>query len=82
LTILDFGSRWLHAPAAFPPEKELPARIREEAGWASESVWTQWREKKILFLLPRIEPNNLDVRNRMEKKKEISDAGTGLEAWA
>jgi len=26
----------LHAPAALPPEKELPKPIGEEAGWASE----------------------------------------------
>jgi hypothetical protein len=68
----------LHAPVAFPPEKELPAGIGEKAGLVSESVWTLWRGKN-LFPLPRIEPHNADIRNKMEKKKESSGAKTGLE---
>jgi hypothetical protein len=39
----------LHAPAALTPGKEPPVRIGEEAGWASEPVWTTGEEK---FLTP------------------------------
>jgi hypothetical protein len=31
----------LHTPAALPPGKEPPVPIAQEAGWASEPVWTR-----------------------------------------
>jgi hypothetical protein len=36
----------LHAPATLPPGKSPPVPIEYEAGWASESVWTQWRRER------------------------------------
>jgi hypothetical protein len=30
----------LHAPTAFLPEKELTVPYGQEAGWATEPVWT------------------------------------------
>jgi hypothetical protein len=35
-----------HAPAALPPGKGPPVPIGQEAGWASEPVWTQGLEEK------------------------------------
>jgi hypothetical protein len=35
-----------HAPATLSPRKERQVRIRQEAGWDPEPVWTQWRQKK------------------------------------
>jgi hypothetical protein len=36
-----------HAPAAlYPPRKGPPVPIVQEAGWASEPVWTQRLEEK------------------------------------
>jgi len=32
----------LHAPAAFPPGKELLVPTGWGAGWAPEPVWTRW----------------------------------------
>jgi len=47
-----------HAPAALlPPGKGPPVPIVQEAGWASEPVWTQDRGK-ILCPLPVIEPRS------------------------
>jgi hypothetical protein len=39
-----------HAPAALCPGERTPVPIVQEAGWASEPVWTQRLEEKILFL--------------------------------
>jgi hypothetical protein len=36
----------LHDPAALLPDKEPPVSTRQEAGWAPEPVWTQWRREK------------------------------------
>jgi hypothetical protein len=52
--ILDLGTRWgggrvngqRHAPDALYPGKGPPVPIRQEAGWASELVWTQRLEEK------------------------------------
>jgi hypothetical protein len=50
LLILDLGARWVsgqrQAPAALYPGNELPIPIGQEAGWASELVWTQRLEDK------------------------------------
>jgi hypothetical protein len=35
-----------HAPAALYPGKGPPVPIGQEAGWASELVWTQRLEEK------------------------------------
>jgi hypothetical protein len=35
----------LHAPEALLPGKEHPVRIRKEAGWVPEPVWTTWRRE-------------------------------------
>jgi hypothetical protein len=36
-----------HAPAAlYPQRKDPPVPIEQEAGWASEPVWTQGLEEK------------------------------------
>jgi hypothetical protein len=37
-----------HAPAALCPGERTPVPIVQEAGWASEPVWTQRLKKKIL----------------------------------
>jgi hypothetical protein len=37
-------------------------------------------KRTISFPMPRIEPHNAGVRNKMEKKKESSGAETELEA--
>jgi hypothetical protein len=37
-------------------------------------------KRKIYFPVPRIEPHNAGVRNKMEKKDGSSGAETGLEA--
>jgi hypothetical protein len=43
--------------AALSPGKEPPVAIAQEAGWASEPVWTRWREENINTLpLPGVEP--------------------------
>jgi hypothetical protein len=51
LLILDLGTRWGEWSAsrpgrALPPGKGLPVPIGQEAGWASEPVWTQRLEGK------------------------------------
>jgi hypothetical protein len=38
-------SGWLHAPAAFPSEKEPLVPTEQAAGWPSESVWTLRRRE-------------------------------------
>jgi hypothetical protein len=45
----------LHAPAALPPEKEPLVPTGQEAEWASEPVWTQWRGENSQYL-PGLEP--------------------------
>jgi hypothetical protein len=46
-----------HALATiYPPGKGPPVPIGQEAGWASEPVWTQEVRGKILLPLPEIEP--------------------------
>jgi hypothetical protein len=35
-----------HAPAALYPREWTPGTIGQEAGWASEPVWTQRLEEK------------------------------------
>jgi hypothetical protein len=35
-----------HAPAALTPGERAPVPIVQEAGWASELVWTQRLEEK------------------------------------
>jgi hypothetical protein len=45
----------LRAPAALPLVKEPPVLTGLEAGWAPESVWTQWTP------LPGIEPRPVAV---------------------
>jgi hypothetical protein len=40
------ASGQIHAPAALLPRKELLVVIGEEAGWASQPVWTLWRSEK------------------------------------
>jgi hypothetical protein len=47
-----------HAPAALCPRKRPPVPIVQEAGWASEPVWTQRLEKKYPLSLPVIEPRS------------------------
>jgi hypothetical protein len=42
---------------ALPPGKGPPVPIVQEAGWASEPVWTQRLEEKF-FVLPGIEPRS------------------------
>jgi len=36
----------LHTPASLPPGKDPSGPIRQEAGWATESVWTRWKREK------------------------------------
>jgi hypothetical protein len=53
------GGEWSasHPGRALPPEKGPPVPIVQEAGWASEPVWTQRLEEKSLPL-PGIEPHS------------------------
>jgi hypothetical protein len=51
LLILNLGTRWGEWSASRPgrallPGKEPPVPIGQEAGWASEPVWTQGLEEK------------------------------------
>jgi hypothetical protein len=51
LLILDHGTRWGEWSAsrpghALPPGKGPPVPIVQEAGWATEPVWTQRLEEK------------------------------------
>jgi hypothetical protein len=39
-----------HAPAALKPRERIPVPIVQEAGWASEPVWTQRLEEKFFRL--------------------------------
>jgi hypothetical protein len=41
---------------ALPPEIGLPVPIVQEAGWASEPVWTQSLEEKYILPKSGIEP--------------------------
>jgi hypothetical protein len=45
----------IHAQVALPPGKELQVSILQEAGWASEPVWTRCLKRKISS--PRRESN-------------------------
>jgi hypothetical protein len=45
---LDGISGQRHAPAALYPAKEPPVPTVQEAGWASEPVWTQRPEEKTI----------------------------------
>jgi hypothetical protein len=38
----------LHTPADLTPEEIIPELIEHKAGWALESVWTQWGREKSL----------------------------------
>jgi hypothetical protein len=59
----------LHAPAALSPEKEPLVPIGEEAGWASEPFWTQWRREKF----PALAGNRtLEPRSPVLKPTELS----------
>jgi hypothetical protein len=44
--ILNLGARWKRVVSFTPrplyPQGEFPVSIGQEAGWASEPVWTQW----------------------------------------
>jgi hypothetical protein len=44
----------LHAPAALPSGNEPLIPIGQEAGWAPESVWTQWGREKFPGFKPLI----------------------------
>jgi hypothetical protein len=52
LLILDLGTRWgwvvsvTPRPRFYPRGKDPPVPIVQEAGWASEPVWTQRLEEK------------------------------------
>jgi hypothetical protein len=51
LLILNLGTRWGEWSASYPgraltPGKGPPVPIVQEAGWASEPVWTQRIEEK------------------------------------
>jgi hypothetical protein len=51
LLILDLGTRWgwvvsVTPRPRFTPEERPPVPIGQEAGWASEPVWTQRLEEK------------------------------------
>jgi hypothetical protein len=43
----------------YPGGKSTPAQNEIEAEWVSGPVWTIWRTKKNLFVLPGIEPRFL-----------------------
>jgi hypothetical protein len=47
-SVLGGVSGQRHTPAALCPGKGLPVSIGQEAGWASELVWTQMLEIKSL----------------------------------
>jgi hypothetical protein len=50
-TILDLGISWEWSashPCDFTPAKKPPVPYGEEAGWATEPVWTAWRREKSL----------------------------------
>jgi hypothetical protein len=56
---LDGGEWSASCPGrALPPGKEPPVPIVQEAGWASEPVWTQRLEGKNPLPLPGIEPRS------------------------
>jgi hypothetical protein len=46
---LDGGEWSASRLSRFPPGKELPVPIGQEAGWAPEPVWTKRKKKKILY---------------------------------
>jgi hypothetical protein len=55
LLVLDLGTRWsewsvLGSGPALAPGKGPPVPIVQEAGWASEQVWTQRLEEKFIRL--------------------------------
>jgi hypothetical protein len=54
---LDGVSGQHHAPAALYPRERTPVPIVQEAGWASEPVWTQRLEEKS-FVCAGIEPGS------------------------
>jgi hypothetical protein len=52
-TILDLGTRWrweaiLTPLPIYPPGKDPPVPIGQEAGWVPEPVWALWRGAKSL----------------------------------
>jgi hypothetical protein len=54
---LDGGEWSVSCPGcALPPGKESPVPTGQEAGWASEKVWTQRLEEKSFLPLPGIKP--------------------------
>jgi hypothetical protein len=72
------GSSQLHAPAALPPEKELPVPIGYEAAWVPEPVWNLWCREKCLApagkLTPAVQPIAVAIptelsRTLMREKK-------------
>jgi hypothetical protein len=55
LLFLDLGTRWSEWSTSRPgralaPGKGPPVPIVQEAGWASEQVWTQRLEEKFIRL--------------------------------
>jgi hypothetical protein len=61
-----------HAPAALYPPERPPVPTVQEAGWASEPVWTQRLEKKLFSSADdRTSVFQSLVRHYMEIKKTV-----------
>jgi hypothetical protein len=55
----------LHVPAALPPGKRESGTQWQEAGWALEPVWTQYRRQKLpsIFQNNRLETEDVHASN-------------------
>jgi hypothetical protein len=68
-----------HAPTALlPPGKGPPVPIVQEAGWASEPVWTQRLEEKNPLPPPGIEPRSPGRPVRSETLYCLSYPGSNV----
>jgi hypothetical protein len=61
-----------HAPAAFlPPGKGPPVPTVQEAGWATEPIWTQRLEEKS-FAPAGIEPRSPGRPSRSQNRRQVA----------
>jgi hypothetical protein len=74
------ASGQFHDPAALPPRKYPPAPVREETGWAPESVWTVWSTEKSHasagIRTPAVQPVGKDKINNIKMSNTTSPGKT------
>jgi hypothetical protein len=83
-SILD-GGEWSDSrPGRFTPGKQPPVPIVQEAGWASEPVWTLWRREQSLSPT-RIQtptPRSSSLGTILTELSRLPDCTDRIAKWA